>query len=77
MNDTVRLLQLDTLKIFTFAPLAPSFPTEPDEPGIPRLPCNKKYQLKAAQWRNQGLTALKDSLQLEITTESVAFEDNK
>lgn len=67
----VRLLQLYTLKIFTFAPLVPNLPTEPGEPGIPRLPCNKKYQLKGAQWKNQRLTALKDSLPLEITTESV------
>lgn len=71
MNDTVRLLQWDTLKIFTFAPLAPNFPTEPGEPGVPRVPCDKKYQLKGAQWQNQRLTAFKDSLPLEIATESV------
>ena len=71
MNDTVRLLQLGTLKIFTFAPLAPNFPTEPGEPGAPRLACNQKYQLKGAQRRNQGLIALKDSLPFEIITESV------
>lgn len=65
------MLQLGFLKIFTFGPLSPNLPTEPGEPGAPRLACNQKYQLKGAHWRNQGLIALKDSLSLEILTESV------
>lgn len=48
LNYTVRMLQLGSLKIFTFAPLAPNLPTEPGEPGAPRLACNQKYQLKGA-----------------------------